>query len=106
MANIDAQRHCADGGSAAPSVCFVTLGCAENEVDSAEMTKKVQAAGFLVVDDASEADMPWWLHHLSFIQAATEESIDVIFEICGLDNFSSGSCRADRGGLYARPLRR
>ena len=29
----------------------------------------------------------------SFIQAATEESIDVIFEICGLDNFSSGSAK-------------
>ena len=47
------------------------------------MTKKVQAAGFLVVDDASEADAVV-VNTCSFIQAATEESIDVIFEICGL----------------------
>ena len=93
MTNIDVTAaHCADGGSAAPSVCFVTLGCAKNEVDSAEMTKKVQAAGFLVVDDASEADAVV-VNTCSFIQAATEESIDVIFEICGLDNFSSGSAK-------------
>ena len=85
VTNIDVTAaHCADGGSAAPSVCFVTLGCAKNEVDSAEMTKKIQAAGFLVVDDASEADAVV-VNTCSFIQAATEESIDVIFEICGLD---------------------
>lgn len=93
MTNIDVTAaHCADGGSAAPSVCFVTLGCAKNEVDSAEMIKKVQAAGFCIVDDAAAADAVV-VNTCSFIQAATEESIDVIFEICGLENFSSGSAK-------------
>lgn len=93
MTNIDVTAaHCADGGSVAPSVCFVTLGCAKNEVDSAEMIKKVQAAGFSIVDDAAAADAVV-VNTCSFIQAATEESIDVIFEICGLENFSSGSAK-------------
>lgn len=93
MTNIDVTAaHCADGGSVAPSVCFVTLGCAKNEVDSAEMIKKVQAAGFCIVDDAAAADAVV-VNTCSFIQAATEESIDVIFEICGLENFSSGSAK-------------
>ncbi len=89
MTNIDVTvQHCAE----APSVCFVTLGCAKNEVDSAEMTKKVLSAGFDVVEDAAAADAVV-VNTCSFIQAATEESIDTIFEICGLDNFASGDAK-------------
>ncbi len=87
MTNIDVTKaHCADE---APIVCFVTLGCAKNEVDTAEMTKRVQAAGFAVGDDPAAADAVV-VNTCSFIQAATEESIECIFDICGLENFESG----------------
>lgn len=93
MANIDVTAaHCTEGGAAAPSVCFVTLGCAKNEVDSAEMTKRVLAAGFSLTDDAGAADAVI-VNTCSFIQAATEESIDTIFEICGLENFEHGDAK-------------
>ena len=90
MSNIDVTAaHCV---SSAPSVCFVTLGCAKNEVDTAEMTKRVTAAGFSVVDDPGAADAVV-VNTCSFIQAATEESIECIFDICGLENFESGRAK-------------
>lgn len=90
MSNIDVTAaHCA---SLTPSVCFVTLGCAKNEVDTAEMTKRVTAAGFSVVDDPAAADAVV-VNTCSFIQAATEESIECIFDICGLENFESGRAK-------------
>ena len=93
MTQIDVTAaHCADGGSVAPSVCFVTLGCAKNEVDSAEMTKRVLAAGFSLVDAPDQADAVV-VNTCSFLQAAVEESIDTIFEICGLQNFAQGNAK-------------
>ena len=38
------------------SVAMVTLGCARNEVDSEELAGRLEAGGFRLVDDASEAD--------------------------------------------------
>lgn len=87
VTNIDVTAAHCEG--AAPSVCFVTLGCAKNEVDTAEMTKRVISVGMRVVDDPSAADAVV-VNTCSFIQAATEESIECIFEICGLENFENG----------------
>lgn len=92
MTNIDVTAAYCGDESCAPSVCFVTLGCAKNEVDSAEMAKRVLQAGFSVVEDAAEADAVV-VNTCSFIQAATEESIEAIFDICGLENFESGSSK-------------
>ena len=92
MTNIDVTTAHCDERAAAPSVCFVTLGCAKNEVDSAEMTKRVLSAGFDVIEDPSAADAVV-VNTCSFIQAATEESLDTIFDICGLDNFENGSAK-------------
>ena len=93
MTQIDVTAaHCADGGRRAPSVCFVTLGCAKNEVDTAEMVKRVLAAGFRLEDAADAADAVV-VNTCSFLQAAVEESIDTIFEICGLDNFAEGDAK-------------
>lgn len=92
MTNIDVTAmHCTTD-AASPSVCFVTLGCAKNEVDSAEMAKRVLSAGFRVIDDAAAADAVV-VNTCSFIQAATEESLEAIFDICGLDNFENGSAK-------------
>lgn len=92
MTNIDVTAAHCDACAAVPTVCFVTLGCAKNEVDSAEMTKRVLAAGFEVVEDAAAADAVV-VNTCSFIQAATEESLEVIFDICGLDNFENGAAK-------------
>lgn len=77
---------------AAPAVAFVTLGCAKNEVDTANMTIDVRTAGYRVVEDPAEADVVI-VNTCSFIQAATEESIDAIFEVSGLDNFQRGDAK-------------
>ena len=91
MTNIDVDRlGCAGGAPARPAVSFVTLGCAKNEVDTADMTARVQAAGFAVTDDVAAADAAV-INTCSFIQAATEESLQAIFEVSGLPGFDDGS---------------
>lgn len=92
MTNIDVTAMHCDTSAASPSVCFVTLGCAKNEVDSAEMSKRALAAGFSLTEDASAADAVV-VNTCSFIQAATEESLETIFDICGLENFENGSAK-------------
>lgn len=88
MSNIDVNVL----AQSAPRVCFVTLGCAKNEVDTAEMTKRLTSAGYEVCDDASAADVVV-VNTCSFIQAATEESLEAIFEVCDLPNFIEGSAK-------------
>ncbi|ACV22105.1 Ribosomal protein S12 methylthiotransferase RimO [Slackia heliotrinireducens] len=75
-----------------PSVNFITLGCAKNEVDSADMQRRLVSAGFAIVDDAEDADAVI-VNTCSFIQAAIEESIDVILEVAGLANIADGSSK-------------
>ena len=76
--------------SAAPSVCLITMGCAKNEVDSAAMARRLREAGFSVTEEASSADAII-VNTCSFIQAATEESIDAIFEAASLPKVDEGS---------------
>lgn len=99
MTNIDVTAaHAAavspiqNQSSTTPAVCFVTLGCAKNEVDSAEMTRMVLEAGYAVVEDPAHADAVV-VNTCSFIQAATEESLDTIFDVCGLENFERGEAK-------------
>ncbi len=89
MSNIDVNEL---DGAGVVRVCFVTLGCAKNEVDTAEMTKRVSAAGYSVCDDPAAADVVI-VNTCSFIQAATEESLEAIFEVCGLPNFTRGEAK-------------
>ena len=76
----------------APGISFVTLGCAKNEVDSQEMAVKLARAGYPLVDDPEEADIII-LNTCSFIQAATEESLDTVFELAGSDRVACGEAR-------------
>ena len=75
---------------AAPKVAFVTMGCAKNEVDSAQMRSLLAAAGFDIEEDPEQADAVV-VNTCSFIQAATEESIDAIFDAAGLENVEGGA---------------
>ena len=67
-----------------PRVCFVTLGCAKNEVDTARMKRAVTEAGFSVADDPSDADAIV-VNTCSFIEAATEESLETIFDLADIE---------------------
>lgn len=75
-----------------PSICFITLGCAKNEVDTADMRARLVNAGCVIVDDPEQADAVI-VNTCSFIQAATEESLDAIFEVSGLENFEHGNAK-------------
>lgn len=78
--------------SSAKNIAFITLGCAKNEVDTDHMARLVRAAGYRVVDDAENADAIV-VNTCSFIQAATEESIDAIFDVCDLDSVKDGKAK-------------
>ncbi|MBQ9001404.1 MAG: hypothetical protein IJ087_06085 [Eggerthellaceae bacterium] len=68
---------------------FITMGCAKNEVDSAHMADRLAGAGYGVIDDPAQADVVI-VNTCSFIQAATEESLEAILEAAGLENVSEG----------------
>lgn len=72
------------------SLCFVTLGCAKNEVDTRDMKQALQAAGYDVEADIERADAIV-INTCSFIQAATEESIEAVLEAAELPRVASGA---------------
>ena len=79
-------------GTNAPSIAFVTLGCAKNEVDSQEMAVKLARAGYPFAQTPEEADAII-INTCSFIQVATEESLDVFFSFAGLDRVAAGDAK-------------
>ena len=82
-----------DGGrGAAPAVAFVTLGCAKNEVDTAHMRARLAVEGFALADDPARADAVV-VNTCSFIQEATEESLEAIFDVADLENVASGAAK-------------
>lgn len=74
------------------SVAFITLGCAKNEVDSEKMRAKAKAAGYRIEQDPENADAVV-INTCSFIQSATEESLEAIFEAAGMENVASGGAK-------------
>ncbi len=64
----------------APSVAFLTLGCPKNEVDTDTMRAVVKASAYRVVDDLDDADVVV-VNTCSFIQEATEESVEMVLEV-------------------------
>lgn len=65
------------------SIYINTLGCAKNEVDSRNMAKKLTSCGYAITDDFMQCDLAI-INTCSFIEAATQESIDTILEHAGL----------------------
>jgi len=61
------------------SVALVTLGCTRNEVDSEELAGRLAAEGWLLVDDADEADVAV-VNTCGFVEQAKKDSIDVLLE--------------------------
>ncbi|WP_035846102.1 30S ribosomal protein S12 methylthiotransferase RimO [Kitasatospora azatica] len=61
------------------TVALVTLGCARNEVDSEELAGRLEADGWLLVDDATEADVAV-VNTCGFVEAAKKDSVDALLE--------------------------
>ena len=64
-------------------VHFVSLGCPKNRVDSEVMVGQVLASDFVLTDTAEDADVIV-VNTCSFIQPATEESIDTVLKMAEL----------------------
>lgn len=77
--------------SASRSVALVTLGCTRNEVDSEELAGRLAAEGWVLVDDAADADVAV-VNTCGFVEQAKKDSIDVLLE---------ASARKDEGRTQA-----
>jgi ribosomal protein S12 methylthiotransferase len=75
------------------SVALVTLGCARNEVDSEELAGRLAADGWLLVDDASEADVAV-VNTCGFVEQAKKDSIDTLLEAAELREDGAARTRA------------
>ena len=64
----------------APSVAFITLGCPKNEVDTDRMRASVAASRYALAENAEDADVVV-VNTCSFIQDATEESVNIVLDI-------------------------
>lgn len=61
-------------------VSFITLGCPKNEADTQAMKARIDASNYRLVDDIEQADVVI-VNTCSFIQSATEESLEVILDV-------------------------
>ncbi len=77
-------RTAARADTGAPTtVAMVTLGCARNEVDSEELAGRLEADGFLLVEDAADADTVV-VNTCGFVEAAKKDSIDTLLQAADL----------------------
>ena len=74
------------------SVAFITMGCAKNEVDTSHMQARLLEAGYALSDDVERADAIV-VNTCSFIQSATEESIEAILDAAGIDSVARGDAK-------------
>lgn len=64
-------------------VCFTSLGCAKNLIDSEQMLSLVVQAGHEIVSDPAQAEGAV-VNTCAFIEAAQQEAIDAILELAEL----------------------
>jgi ribosomal protein S12 methylthiotransferase len=69
---------------------FISLGCAKNQVDSEMMLHKLSAEGFIITQESDEAEVVV-INTCSFIEPATQESIETILEAARLKK--EGACQ-------------
>lgn len=85
-------------------VHMITLGCARNDVDSDELAGRLAADGFVLADDAQDADVVV-VNTCGFVEAAKKDSIDTILAQADLKDGERGpravvavGCMAERYG--------
>jgi ribosomal protein S12 methylthiotransferase RimO len=87
-----------NSGVAARRVKVVTLGCARNEVDSEELAGRLAEGGWQLADEAEDASVVL-VNTCGFIQAAKQESIDVLLAAAaGGATVVAAGCLAERYG--------
>lgn len=74
-----------------PSLYLISLGCAKNQVDSEIMLRQFLSRGFSLTREPAEAEVIL-INTCSFIESATEESIETILEAARLKQ--EGRCQA------------
>ena len=74
------------------TVAVVTLGCARNEVDSEELAGRLEAGGFVLVDDPEDADTVV-VNTCGFVEAAKKDSVDTLLEAADLKESPAGTRR-------------
>ncbi|WP_199546394.1 30S ribosomal protein S12 methylthiotransferase RimO [Streptomyces sp. N35] len=85
------------------TVALVTLGCARNEVDSEELAGRLEADGWELVEDASDADVAV-VNTCGFVDAAKKDSVDALLEANDLKDHGrtqavvAVGCMAERYG--------
>src|SRR6187401_3302456 len=65
------------------TLAMVTLGCARNEVDSEELAGRLEAGGFLLVDDPEDAQTVV-VNTCGFVEAAKKDSVDTLLAAADL----------------------
>lgn len=75
----------------APTIGFISLGCAKNLVDSEVMAARLARAGWRLAAAPEQATLVI-VNTCAFIQEAKQEALDTIFEVCAWKQ--RGPCRA------------
>ena len=89
--------------TAPTTVALVTLGCARNEVDSEELAGRLEAGGFALVDDPSDASTVV-VNTCGFVEQAKKDSVDTLLaaadlkETAGTQAVVAVGCLAERYG--------
>lgn len=86
----------------AATVAIVTLGCGRNEVDSDQLSALLHRGGYRLVEEPHGADVVL-VNTCTFIDAATEESVDTVLAACDLKDDGTRAvvvvgCMAERYG--------
>lgn len=82
------SHHPEGRAGARPSVYFITLGCAKNEVDTRDMQESLVRKGMGIACCPEECDAVV-VNTCSFIRPAIEESLDAIFEVADMETIRS-----------------
>lgn len=89
--------------TAPTTVALVTLGCARNEVDSEELAGRLEAGGFSLVADPSDAETVV-VNTCGFVEQAKKDSVDTLLAAADLKTTSGTQavvavgCLAERYG--------
>src|SRR3954471_10360256 len=75
------------------TVAMVTLGCARNEVDSEELAGRLEAGGFLLVEDPADAETVV-VNTCGFVEAAKKDSVDTLLAAADLKSSDGGTTRS------------
>ncbi|MDU6252377.1 MAG: MiaB/RimO family radical SAM methylthiotransferase, partial [Cutibacterium avidum] len=85
------------------TVHLVSMGCARNDVDSEELAARMEAGGFRLVDDPSEAETVV-VNTCGFIEQAKKDSVDTLLAAADLKGHGptqsvvAVGCMAERYG--------